>query len=94
MSEPEEFLNDFRWIMDVVQNVDVGLVLLDQDYKVQLWNSFMQNHSATSAEEVIGHSLFDLFPEIVCRFRISFMREAGVFPRISLSIPITTGPGS
>lgn len=57
-------MNDFRWIMDVVQNVDVGLVLLDDNYKVRLWNSFMQNHSATGAEEVIGHSLFDLFPEI------------------------------
>lgn len=62
--ESQAFLNDFRWIMDVVQNVDVGLVLLDKDYKVHLWNSFMQNHSATAAEEVIGHSLFDLFPEI------------------------------
>ena len=62
--ESQAFLNDFRWIMDVVQNVDVGLVLLDKDYKVHLWNSFMQNHSATAAEEVIGHSLFDLFRKL------------------------------
>ena len=64
MSEQKALLNDFRWIMDVVQTIDVGLVLLDKDYKVHLWNSFMQNHSATTAEEVIGYSLFDLFPEI------------------------------
>ncbi|MFT7386853.1 MAG: diguanylate cyclase [Candidatus Endobugula sp.] len=64
MPEQKALLNDFRWIMDVIQTIDVGLVLLDKDYKVCLWNSFMQNHSSTSAEEVIGYSLFDLFPEI------------------------------
>lgn len=59
-----EMLNDFRWIMDVVQNIDVGLVLLDRNYDVQLWNSFMQNHSAFGAEDIIGKNLFDTFPEI------------------------------
>ena len=60
----QDFMNDFRWIMDIVQNVDVGLVLLDKDFKIELWNSFMQNHSATTAEEVIQKNLFDVFPEI------------------------------
>ncbi len=59
-----EMMNDFRWIMDVVQNVDVGLVLLDKDYNIKLWNSFMQNHSALYAEEIIGKNLFESFPEI------------------------------
>ncbi|MBX2809018.1 MAG: diguanylate cyclase [Cellvibrionaceae bacterium] len=64
MASSNDMMNDFRWILDVVQNVDVGLVLLDQDYKIQLWNSFMQNHSATAAEMVINQSLFSIFPEI------------------------------
>ena len=64
MSNSQDMMNDFRWIMDVVQNIDVGLVLLDKDFKIQLWNSFMQNHSATLAEDVLGQSLFELFPEI------------------------------
>jgi diguanylate cyclase (GGDEF)-like protein len=59
-----EMMNDFRWILDVVQNVDVGLVLLDRNYDIQLWNSFMQNHSALSAEDIIGQNLFETFPEI------------------------------
>jgi diguanylate cyclase (GGDEF)-like protein len=59
-----QMMNDFRWILDVVQNVDVGLVLLDTDFNIQLWNSFMQNHSAMSAESIIGKNLFDCFPEI------------------------------
>ena len=64
MSNSQDMFNDFRWIMDVVQNVDVGLVLLDRNCNIKLWNSFMQNHSATLAEDIIGHSLFELFPEI------------------------------
>jgi diguanylate cyclase (GGDEF)-like protein len=64
MSNAQDMSNDFRWIMDVVQNIDVGLVLLDKECKVKLWNSFMQNHSATNAEDIINRSLFDLFPEI------------------------------
>ncbi len=63
-SSENDMMNDFRWIMDVVQNVDVGLVLLDRNYDIQLWNSFMQNHSALSAEDVIGKNLFDNFTEI------------------------------
>ena len=57
-------MNDFRWVLDVVKNIDVGLVLLDLNYDIQLWNSFMQNHSALAAEDVIGRNLFDAFPEI------------------------------
>lgn len=64
MSDTQNMLNDFRWIMDVVQNIDVGLVLLDKNFNIQMWNSFMQNHSATLAEEAIGQLLFNLFPEI------------------------------
>jgi diguanylate cyclase (GGDEF)-like protein len=64
LSDKMHITDDFQWIMDVVQNVDVGLVLLDKDYNIQLWNSFMQNHSSLYAEEVIGKNLFESFDEI------------------------------
>lgn len=62
----DNMLNDFRWILDVVQNMDVGLVVLNKDYNIQLWNSFMQNHSAIPADNIIGQNLFQTFPEIDC----------------------------
>lgn len=58
------FLNDFHWMMDVLQYIDVGLIILDEHFNVQLWNSFMQNHSARKPESVLGKSLFDSFPEL------------------------------
>ena len=64
MTQDNDFLKDFHWIMDVVQHIDVGLVILDRSFTVQLWNSFMQNHSASRADEVLGKNLFSLFPEL------------------------------
>lgn len=49
-------------IMQLLQTLDNGLILLDRNYTVQLWNSFMENHSGISNNEARGHNLFDLFP--------------------------------
>jgi len=64
VSSNNEMMNDFRWLMDVVHNIDVGLVMLDKNYNITLWNSFMQNHSNKVAEDVIGSSLFTVFNEV------------------------------
>ena len=57
-------LKEFHWIMDAVQNMDVGLVILDRDCRVQAWNSFMINHSGIAPGEAQGSDLFSLFPDI------------------------------
>ncbi|TVZ37463.1 diguanylate cyclase (GGDEF)-like protein [Alteromonadaceae bacterium 2753L.S.0a.02] len=64
MAQVKDFLNDFHWLMDVLQDIDVGLVILNRDFKIELWNSFMQNHSARMPDQVLGRVLFDLFPEL------------------------------
>jgi PAS domain-containing protein len=60
---PLEF-EQFHWMVDMVQNVELGLVVLDENYEIQLWNGFMTHHSGKQAHEAIGVSLFDIFPEI------------------------------
>ncbi len=50
--------------MDILQNIDAGLVVMDKDYKVKLWNSFMQNHSGKTPELVLNKSIFSVFPEL------------------------------
>lgn len=57
-------VKELHWLMDMLQSIDVGLMVIDRDYRVQLWNSFMQNHSGRSATAVMGEPLFRLFPEI------------------------------
>lgn len=56
--------SQFHWLFEMLQNSDVGLVVLDRDYRVELWNSFMENHSGLAPHDVKGHSLFQIFSEI------------------------------
>lgn len=55
---------EMHWLMDVLQSIDVGLVILDRDYKIQLWNSFMENHSGLHPNDVHGQVIFDTFSDI------------------------------
>lgn len=50
--------------MDVLQYIDVGLVIIDDNFDIQLWNSFMQNHSAKQPDEVLNKNLFEQFPDL------------------------------
>ena len=62
-------MNEIHWLMDMFNTVDVGLVVLDRDYKVCVWNGFMENHSGLLPSAVKDKDLFDLFPAILCDSR-------------------------
>ena len=50
--------------MEMLQSIDAGLVVLDRNYQVKLWNSFMENHSGLRSGDVRDQSLFDLFDSL------------------------------
>jgi diguanylate cyclase (GGDEF)-like protein len=64
MAANSDGINDIHWLMDILQNIDVGLVVLDRNYDVQLWNAFMEGHSGLSPQRAKGENLFSLFPDI------------------------------
>lgn len=51
-------------LMTLLQNVDVGLVVLDRQYQILVWNNFMESHSGFHPADVKGKCLFDAFEEI------------------------------
>lgn len=57
-------MSEVHWLMDMFQSVDVGLVVLDRDYNIQVWNGFMENHSGVRPYEIKGKSLFKAFPDL------------------------------
>lgn len=57
-------MDSLHLLMQLLQTLDNGLILLDVDYQVQLWNSFMENHSGIATSHARGQNLFDLFPEL------------------------------
>ena len=54
----------FHWLADMIETVEVGLVVLDLDFRVQAWNSFMENHSGITATQIRGKQIFTVFPDI------------------------------
>ena len=54
----------FHWLFDMLESVEVGLVVLDLDFRVQAWNGFMENHSGITPGQIRDKILFDVFPDI------------------------------
>ncbi len=59
-----EELSRQHWLHDLLSSVEVGIVVLDRDFKVEVWNQFMENHSNLRPSQIVGKSLFQHFPEI------------------------------
>lgn len=53
-----------HWLADMLESVEVGLVVLDLEFRVQAWNGFMENHSGITASKIRNRVLFELFPDI------------------------------
>jgi len=48
----------------ICNSINLGLALLDKDFKVHYWNQWMELHSGIPAEKIIGVVLFDYFPNL------------------------------
>ncbi|MGB1799988.1 MAG: diguanylate cyclase [Gammaproteobacteria bacterium] len=57
-------INEFHWMTVLLQSIDVGIVVLNHDYEIQVWNTFMENHSGLQPQEARNQNLFKLFPDI------------------------------
>ncbi|WP_432698525.1 diguanylate cyclase [Marinobacterium sp. YM272] len=57
-------IDEFHWHIGLLKNLHEGLVVIDKNYRIQLWNDFMANHSGHTASEVLDQPLFSLFPEL------------------------------
>jgi hypothetical protein len=47
-------LKELHWLLDIVQCLDVGVVVLDRQCRIEVWNSFMENHSGLGPDQVHG----------------------------------------
>lgn len=64
MSDLENDVSLAHWQLEMLQSIDAGLVVLDREYHIQLWNSFMENHSSVRPGEAKDQYLFDLFKDL------------------------------
>jgi diguanylate cyclase len=57
-------IKELHWMMDMLTNVDVGLIVLDASHMIQMWNRFMEDHSGILESEAKYKNIFGLFPEL------------------------------
>jgi diguanylate cyclase (GGDEF)-like protein len=76
-------LAEMHWKHDLLGSIEVGIVVLDKDFNVQVWNQFMENHSSIVPGMIQGKNVFEFFPEIDENW---FTRKAA--PAFSLKSPV------
>src|SRR5471030_652749 len=57
-------IKELHWLLTIMQGIDVGVVVLDRDYRVQVWNTFMENRSGVLPSDAANQSFFTLFPQL------------------------------
>ena len=62
--QKDNSLAEMHWKHDLLGSIEVGIIVLDEDYNVQVWNQFMENHSSIVPSQIKDKCLFDFFPEI------------------------------
>jgi diguanylate cyclase (GGDEF)-like protein len=66
LSSPEIKLDGQLYLINsVLRAVKVGLIVLDSEQRVVLWNQWMEQHSHIRADAAIGRSFIDIFPEML-----------------------------
>ena len=53
---------ELHWLLDIIQTTDVGILVLDKNFDIEIYNRFMQVHSGIGPKDAIGKNIFDLFP--------------------------------
>jgi diguanylate cyclase (GGDEF)-like protein len=55
---------ELHWLLDIIQSSNIGIVVLDRELRVEVFNRFMQAHSGIPPELAMGRPLGELFPEL------------------------------
>ena len=56
---------DISHLLDfVVGRLEVGILAVDVEMRIVLWNHFMASHSGKHSEDLLGKNLFEVFPDL------------------------------
>ncbi|WP_435273920.1 GGDEF domain-containing protein [Psychrobium sp. nBUS_13] len=55
---------EFHWMVSMINSIDAGLIVLDNDYVIESWNGFMYHHSNIHAADAKGKNIFDIFQDL------------------------------
>ncbi len=57
-------IHDLHRYLTIIQNIHVGIVVIDRSYTVKIWNGFMEINSGVTGFKIIGKNFLEYFPDI------------------------------
>ncbi len=60
----DKHIIESEWLKEILHSINVGLVVVDLEYRIMVWNEYMENRSGYTAEQAIDKIVYELFPEI------------------------------
>ncbi len=64
MNLSDQGIDELHLQLGLLQTLDVGLIVIDRDYRILMWNKFMENHSGLLHSQLDNASLFQRFTEL------------------------------
>ncbi|QTA88040.1 response regulator [Desulfonema magnum] len=59
----------------LTKGLSFGTIILDRDYRITLWNEWMEKHSGIRERHIIGQNIFEKYPEIQERNKNKYITE-------------------
>ncbi len=56
-----KMIDNLDMLYDIIDHVNIGMTVLDEDNRVVFWNKFMAKHSGIHSSDLLGKNLFDVF---------------------------------
>ena len=72
----------------VYEGLGMGVVGIDGDYRVTLWNLWMERHSGIRAGDILGQDIFDRYPEVKSRKKDRYITDCIQRGRTALLSPL------
>lgn len=54
----------FNLLQQVIDRSDIGVIIVDDNLRIQLWNSWMEHYSRRTGSETLNHNILKICPEI------------------------------
>jgi diguanylate cyclase (GGDEF)-like protein len=49
---------------DITNKINTGILIIDNQYNIVFWNRYLEIHANKKTDDVVGHNIFQVFPEL------------------------------
>ena len=49
---------------DITNKINTGILIIDNQYNIVFWNRYLEIHANKKTNDVVGHNIFQVFPEL------------------------------